>query len=290
MRTCAWLAGLAICSTSLAATITVPGDFPTISAAITAAANGDTIDVTNSATYTESININKPLILISSGGATITFNTAANPVVKITSDAVVLGGGPGQGFIIDQQQAGDEAILIQGDKVKNSGVTIQNNTIKGNSGPYGIYVNPNIEGGILTIVSNNFQKRAAGYAFTDAIYFEYVAYGAPLNEDIAAHTATISINGNTGTDIDGEAVYFYGNVHNSDVTFNSNSFTGTAASFTGLYVDDSLHNFSTLTCNSNTLNNFDYGYYVSSYIENQSSMTISGGAVNEFRTYGLYID
>lgn len=54
-----------------AATISVPGDYPTISEAVTNAGDGDTVLVAPGV-YTENINVTKAIVLLSAGGAAVT--------------------------------------------------------------------------------------------------------------------------------------------------------------------------------------------------------------------------
>lgn len=84
------LAVLALCAAqAAAATINVPGDYPTIQAAINAASPGDTIQIAPG-TYAESLDINKALTIVGSGSGT-------NPLVDTIIDPVA-----GYGMYIHQ--------------------------------------------------------------------------------------------------------------------------------------------------------------------------------------------
>ena len=62
-----WLALGALPSVD-AATIRVPGDHSTVQAAVNAAAPGDVVEITNSATYTEDLTITTPVTLRGAAG------------------------------------------------------------------------------------------------------------------------------------------------------------------------------------------------------------------------------
>src|SRR5690606_23803094 len=67
--TAAILAGLVVIPRILpAATIEVPGDWDTITSAVAAASDGDTVLITNSATYNESVRIDKRITLMAAVG------------------------------------------------------------------------------------------------------------------------------------------------------------------------------------------------------------------------------
>ena len=72
-------------SLAAAATLTVPTQHATISAAINASTAGDTIQIANSATYTEDLMINKRLTIAAAVGATPVIRncgtSSATPVV-----------------------------------------------------------------------------------------------------------------------------------------------------------------------------------------------------------------
>jgi len=107
-----------------AATLDVPSTYTTITAAITAAGNGDTIAVA-AGTYAENITINKSLVLQGAGATTTTISGAATTagtgatIVTITAPNVTV-----TGFKITN------LFSKYGINVANqSGITITNNTI-----------------------------------------------------------------------------------------------------------------------------------------------------------------
>lgn len=113
-----------------AATWNVPGDFSTISAAITGASNGDIINVA-AGTYTEDITINKQLQIIGANKTNTIIDgaSAGNPVVTITSSNVTV-----KNFTIKNEMrasgAGNKSlVLIDGSSSNLSDITIENNLI-----------------------------------------------------------------------------------------------------------------------------------------------------------------
>lgn len=134
-----------------AATINVPADYATITLAITAASNGDTIQVA-AGTYSESITVNRQVTIQGAGASTTTINGTTNQqAVNITSSSVTI-----QGFTLTVSNSSlDKCIFISG---SYSNITISNNILQG-SGPsveYGISVTE-VGGAKVTnlTVSNN---------------------------------------------------------------------------------------------------------------------------------------
>jgi hypothetical protein len=281
------LAVVALAAGARAATIDVPADYATIGAAITAAGTGDTISVA-AGTYAENINIDRRLTLTGAGaGSTIIRNAGGLPLVTVGADGVIL-----QGFTLDQQDLGPgmSAVLVQGDQVKTRGVTIRNNEFLGNSTENGILIAPNIEGGVLTIQSNSFDKEpAAGYSFDYLVYFQFSVYGVDPVGNVAAHTARISILSNTGAEFNGSAVYFNGLVYKSTVILADNSFTGNAVAANGIYFNDDVSVFSSVVIGTTTFADVDYGVYVDGQLTTQSDFTMTDVTVDNFRDYGAYV-
>ena len=109
-----------------AATINVPGDYPTINAAIAAATAGDTINVA-AGPYTENVNVNKSLKLQGASSATVIV-TAANPaasVFNVTASSVNI-----SGFTVRGATGGGQAGIFLGAGVANC--NISNNILTGN--------------------------------------------------------------------------------------------------------------------------------------------------------------
>lgn len=191
-----------------AATINVPADHGTISAAVTAANPGDEI-VVAPGTYNENVTVNKSLIIRSSGGrgvTTVNGSSAALGTFLIQADNVTIGG-PGQGFTIRGYDNVDPAIEFAAIYVQGA----RNNlTIRGNElvadGEAGLLTEFGNAVNNLTVNANVF----SGKTFTGS---EAGDCGF-TNQFSAANVPRQLVNIPTG----------------SGVVFTSNSITGTAGS------------------------------------------------------------
>lgn len=155
---------LSFCSFSVLAqnTIHVPGDQPTIQAAINAANNGDTVLVAPG-TYSENINFSgKAITVTSSGGASVTIIDGGHTGSVVTFAA---GEGPSStlnGFTIQNGAANFEG---GGVDISSASPTITNNVIQNNtacSDGGGIAVSfgsPKIQG---NTIQNNTQSACSG--------------------------------------------------------------------------------------------------------------------------------
>ncbi|MGA3286722.1 MAG: right-handed parallel beta-helix repeat-containing protein [Bacteroidota bacterium] len=137
---------------SLGVSISVPGQFTTIQAAVNASKPGTTIMI-DVGTYNEVVNItNKDsLTLLASGGVTIQgVHIAKSQVIDI------------KGFIIDAANAGKDAVQIEGQE--NSDITIEANEIK-NSSKDGIAMGKNnVNTRVLNNVIVNNQQNGIDFA------------------------------------------------------------------------------------------------------------------------------
>ncbi len=139
---------------------TVPGDFPTIQAAIDAAVPGDTINVL-AGTYNENIIVNKAVTIIGSGvGITTITGTGVGDVVHITADGVNM-----NGFTVTNGGANAADAGIKLDGAQNCDISYNSVT----SSYHGIYIiysnNTNIIGN--DIFGNNgygiYSSGSSGY-------------------------------------------------------------------------------------------------------------------------------
>ncbi len=151
------VSGVLLVKTTLAKTITVPDDYPTIQAAIGNATDGDTIFV-EKGTYHESVTVDKPLTLTGEDSqGTIIIGTHAQ-ISQLAVIGVSAGNVTISGFTIKDSDVGvliegsngqvPSGCKIIGNNIVNNGegivsrganISIAENNIMGNS-QYGIYV------------------------------------------------------------------------------------------------------------------------------------------------------
>jgi len=251
------VATLALVGTSFAATINVPGDQPTIAAAISASSDGDVINIA-AGTYNEhSLNTNGKAITIGSasgnldviidgygGGRVFVINSYenSNTVIK---DLVITGGSSSSGG----------GIYCQYSNPTITGCTISNNTAYNNGG--GIYCydnsNPTISG--CTISGNEASNNGGG------IFCEL------SNPTISGCT----IEGNTANN-DGGGIY----CDSSNPTISNCTIEGNTANYYGggIFCVTSNPTISNCTIWGNTANNDGGGIYCVNI-----DLTISGGSV-----------
>lgn len=290
---------------ALGATITVPGNQPTIAAAITAATAGDTILI-SSGTYdigAATLNVNKAnLIFLSVSGAAATEikytgATDNTPVFTIAAPGITIGG-PSQGFTITQADQGADTIngncciKIDGSTTGSGTITIQNCVLQGDQADQGILVNPDLTpanenngGATLNVTTNIFQKSGATFGFRDAIRFYYHMYAAPA-ESFSAFDATINITNNAMTFVENCGVLFDDSTHQSAVNISNNNMSSTANGYVGIYESDYFKNQSTATINGNTITGFDYPIYY--YAENLSTVTCNSNTISGHTYQGIY--
>lgn len=294
-------------TTAQAATITVAagGD---IQGAINSAAIGDIIELgAGTHTVTATINVNKANLTlrgVTNQTATVVYatNTDNTPVITIASSGITIGGA-GHGLIIQQNDVGANtvttgncAIKIDGSTTGNSTTTISNNAMTGTDADCGILINPdltpaNVQGGFpsLNITDNTFGITTGTWGFRYGIYFYYHMYGAPLNSNLSAFDNTISITGNTMTEIYNGGITFDDDVFKSNVTITGNSITSEGNGNDGINFDSNVTAFSAINVSNNTIDDFDYGIYVSE-LNNGSTATFAGNTITNVDTYGIDID
>lgn len=114
-------------------TVYVPDDYSNIQAAVDAASDGDTI-IVRDGSYTENIDVTKPLTIQSESGADSTTVTASNPddhVFYVSTDSVTI-----SGFTVTGTTGEKKAGIYLGDGADHC--TISNNTVSNNY--YGIHL------------------------------------------------------------------------------------------------------------------------------------------------------
>lgn len=285
-----------------AATINVPADHATIQGAIDAAATDDMVIVAPG-TYNEFININKRIILVSSGGAAVTTIQGDvnndTPIVDITAPGVSLGA-PDEGFTINQldpgpaaaAHAGNCAVRIRGELVSSAtaptALFIEGCTITGNQSDEGLLVNQNLTQARLVVRDCTFVKNGGAYSFKDVIHFHYSNPGGQLNTDLSANECTITFANLTLTDFDRGGVYFHESIHKTTVTLFESTFAGLANS-DAIHFADSIMNFSTVTNIGLTVNGGNDVLYVSGDVSNQSALGVFDLVAQGFHGDGIYI-
>jgi len=182
----ALIATLALTTIANAATITVPGDFATIQGAINAAADGDTILVSDG-TYTETIDINVPNLQVLSvnGRNSTTIEDspgAGNPIVTISAPGATFGDA-GQGFTVEHLDANASYIVfidspnVGYPNVNNANpLSIVANRFLGNQVSQGVYSDGALAELTVNINDNIFGSGGGAYAFSSAMYFNDTSY------------------------------------------------------------------------------------------------------------------
>lgn len=289
---------LSVVSLASAATIDVPADQATIQGAINAASPGDTIIVAPG-TYNEAININQAgLTILSSAGRDMTTIEnapgAANPVVRISAPATMLGAAD-QGFTIRHLDASPNRVIhIDSDAIGFPGVanaeptTIAGNQIEANQASRGIYSDSALAEVLLNIEGNVFAKSGGGYSFVTAMHFDYTNVGSVGNA--ALYTATLNILNNVVDDLNNEAIYFGNDVYTSDILIDGNTFNGPGSgSGYGFYCNNYLYDLTTLSFTNNTVNDMDYGFYMYE-AEDNSALHVDDNTISDFSKYGVYVE
>jgi len=229
-------------ATAHAAVINVPGDYPTIQAAINAAAGGDTI-VVAPGTYTENIDfIGKAVTVESSGGAAVTVIDGGKLGSTVTFQTGEIIGSVLDGFTVTNGSATDGGGIF----CDGASPSIFSNIITANEAEHGggIFCD-NGSGGVIynnTITANS----TTGYYMAGGAGIYLDSYSAPLILDNAVTNNVSTYNGGgitcnhgaypviSGNDITGNACPINGGgilcENGSDATITDNTITGNSAS------------------------------------------------------------
>jgi CSLREA domain-containing protein len=292
---------LTFSTNSFGASYTVPGDYATISAAITAASSSDTITV-SAGTWNENIDFGgKNITIQSASGAASTFIRGTtgynnNPVVKFvsgeTSSAVL------DGFTIDNNTS--NASDTRGITITDSSPTIQNCIIENNEAyyatpGYGAGIKITGTGGatiIDTIIRNNTTgtsgEKAGGIYHTGSgllsitggsieSNFAYKGGGGIVGTsgDITLDGVTVKLNtSGTGAVVGGGGIHYSGGgtltiQNNSSIESNTANKGGGG----GIYLSASTLNITNSTIKSNICSGDSGGGGI--LVEGASTVTIS---------------
>ena len=182
---CAIIAFLLGSSAAFSATLNVPADYPTIQAAIDAAQDGDTVQVTAGTYYERLVWSNKSIALVGAGaGATIVHAQSSGACLSMTN---VPTSARVEGFTF---MNGTGCLILN-----NSSPTIANNVITGGSvdltwsyGAAGVYLN---EGSNATLMNNTMTSNVVR-----GIYIQLGAGGVTIRRS----SPTLMSNTITGSD------------------------------------------------------------------------------------------
>ncbi len=187
--TLALIAMIALPSYSLAATYAVPGNYPTINAAIANASDGDTITV-DSGTYHENVMINKKITLLGNGWPLI--SVASGTGIDISADNAIV-----QGFRVSDAGTGISvhdcgSVGVVDNVVADNdygisltsahGCNIMNNTVTGNHNN-GIYLGDSVGNTLYlnTVTNNNYGISITGQSASNVVYMNDIEANAGAN-------------------------------------------------------------------------------------------------------------
>ena len=246
-------------------TLYVPSSYSTISAAVTAASNGDTIDITGSITEA-TINVSKNLVIRGHGTSTIVNNSSGSQAVFNFSS--------GTSKIMDMTVRNGR----YGIYVTTANLTILNCTVKYNS-YNGIYCSTTNSSYTLNIlnseISNNGSSAITGGA---GIYNSWRGTLLISNSNII-NNSSISTNRNYGGGI---YCYNYANLTLSNCNVTGNTVSGGSYNFGGgIYLE--MYSTATITScniNNNTASSGSYNFGGGFYGDFYSTCTLSFCNIN----------
>ena len=260
-------------SISIISTLTVPGQYTTIQAAINAASTGDTVQVSDG-TYDENIDfIGKDITVVSVNGAgSTTIQGAAG-----NNDAVVsFENGEGSGAVLDGFTINNQASnsLTRGVYISGATPTIQNSVIEGNApisnNGGGVYINNSAPSFDNVMIRSNTAANRSGCG----MYIEGAAGGATITNSTIGGSGTP----NNCTNGSGGGIYYTGSstgtlsISDSAISYNQSSNRAG-----GLYLTN-ITNTVTLTdtvIDNNSSINEGGGIYMSGA---STTLTISGSS------------
>ena len=293
----------------------VPNDYPTILAAVNAASAGDTI-IVKDGTYTENINVNKPLTIRSENGSTNCIVNAAdtnNHVFKVTANYVNISGFTLRGaFGLYSSHAGiylgSEHCNISNNNASNNAYGIylgssNNNTLTSNSASNNTY-------GIFLSSSNNNTLR--NNLMSGSLYnFGVMGGYSELENDIDTSNlmdgkSIYYLVGSTGTVIDSSSnagtVYCINcnNITVKDLNFSNNThgiyFISTNHSrIENVNASNSWYGINLRSSNNNTLtnNHISNSYLISShsgiYLADSNNNTLTNNHISN-NALGLWVE
>ena len=260
--------------------IFVPGNYPSIQAAIDAAPEGATILVADG-TYTENVDVDKQLTILSQNGYGSTTVVAADEydhVFHVTADFVTI-----EGFTIYGATDMHKAGIYLGDGVSHC-------TIKNNRSGYG-YFTRNYHGIFLDNASNNIIAGNTCSQNANGIWLSLASKNNVIEDNVFDWNDTYGINlYPSGDSSPSENILAknqcssnrYGiHLHYS----NSNILTGNTCNsneYQGIWLESSNDN--TLSGNASNFNG-DYGIW----LEYSNENTLRGNTCNSNDNYGLFL-
>ncbi|MCG8403756.1 MAG: right-handed parallel beta-helix repeat-containing protein [Phycisphaerales bacterium] len=283
---------------SVAATITVPGDQPTIQDAIDNASDGDMILVADGS-FIENLVIDVPnLTLLSENGPDasqlVHAPGPATPIVLIAAPGVRIGG-PGQGFTITHKDsAAQKLVEIDSPQVGQpnafdaGALILEGNRFLADAAAAAIHSNGALADVEVIIAANRFERLAtAASSFSDAIYFADSSFNGGSSTPF--HSADVEIRDNVFALFSNSAVHVQGNTHSSALLIRNNEMFGlTGGASYGVYVSDAIDEFSAMEISNNTIDDVGEGVYVD-YLQDGSTLTVADNTVTNFHDVGLNV-
>jgi parallel beta-helix repeat protein len=179
------------------ATITVPDDYPTIQAAINAAADGDTVFVKNG-TYYEHVTINKSITLVGEdSNTTIIDGNGTGPIIEIAADYVTISNFTirNAGTTLEEYLSESALACIASDFTPLQSVNVENNVLLNAS--WGI-----LFGWVSSVnISNNIISNIVMYAIDLGASTDMQNRNVTISNNLIYDCETFGIN------IDGDSQY-----------------------------------------------------------------------------------